>query len=152
MTTTPLRNLTIIGSDDGLSPGRHQAIIRTNAGLLLIEPLGTNFNEVLIEIHTFSFRKMHLKLSSGKCRPFCLDPNVLIHIHILPHRIALPSPLCLMCFKRWHMQAGSTLCMLSDITMYNVILYIGVYIIFQQIYFVLLNVMLHTIIHIRKNW
>ena len=31
-------NLTIIGSDNGLSPGRRQAIIRTNAGILLIEP------------------------------------------------------------------------------------------------------------------
>ena len=35
--------LIIIGSDNGLSPDRRQAIIWTNAGLLLIEPLGTNF-------------------------------------------------------------------------------------------------------------
>ena len=35
--------LTIIGSDNGLSPGRRQAIIWTNAGILLIGPLGTNF-------------------------------------------------------------------------------------------------------------
>ena len=69
--------LTIIGSDNGLLPGRHQAIIWTNAGILLIEPLGTNFNEILIEIHTFSFTKMHLKMSSGKCRPSCLSLNVL---------------------------------------------------------------------------
>ena len=54
-------NLTIIGSDNGLSSGRRQAIIWTNAGILLIGPLGTNFNEILIEIHTFSFKKMHLK-------------------------------------------------------------------------------------------
>ena len=54
-------NLTIIGSDNSLSPGRRQAIIWTNAGMLLIGPLGTNFNEILIEIHTFSFKKMHLK-------------------------------------------------------------------------------------------
>ena len=32
--------LTIIGSDNGLSPGRRQAIIWTNAGILLIRPLG----------------------------------------------------------------------------------------------------------------
>ena len=38
--------LTIIGSDNGLSPGRRQAIIWTNAGILLIQPLGTNFNEI----------------------------------------------------------------------------------------------------------
>ena len=42
--------LTIIGSDNGLSPGRRQAIIWTNAGILLIGPLRTNFSEILIEI------------------------------------------------------------------------------------------------------
>ena len=42
--------LTIIGSDNGLSPGRHEAIIWTNAGILLIGPLGTNISEILIDI------------------------------------------------------------------------------------------------------
>ena len=70
--------LTIIGSDNGLSPGRRQAIIWTNAGILLIGLLGTNFNEIFIEIHTFSFKKIHLKMSSRKWRPFCLGLNVLI--------------------------------------------------------------------------
>ena len=42
--------LTIIGSDNGLSPGRRQAMIWTNAGILLIGALGTNFSEILIEI------------------------------------------------------------------------------------------------------
>ena len=69
--------ITIIGSDNGLSPDRRQAIIRTNAGLLLIGPLGTNFSEFLIEILTFSFKKMRLKVSSAKQRPFCLGLNVL---------------------------------------------------------------------------
>ena len=50
--------LTIIGSDNGLSPDRRQAIIWTNAGLLLIGPLGTNFSEILIKILTFSFKKI----------------------------------------------------------------------------------------------
>ena len=77
MTHICVSKLTIIGSDNGLSPGRHQAIIWTNAGILLIGPLGTNFNETSIEIHTFSFQKIHLKLSSGKWRPFCLGLNVL---------------------------------------------------------------------------
>ena len=72
--------LTIIGSHNGLSPGRRQAIIWTNAEILLIGPLGTHFNETSIEIHTFSFKKIHLKLSSGKWRPFCLGLNVLIHV------------------------------------------------------------------------
>ena len=62
--------LTIIGSDNGLSPGRRQAIIWTIAGILLIGPLGTNFCENLIGIQTFSFKKMHLKMSSAKWRPF----------------------------------------------------------------------------------
>ena len=69
--------LTIIGSDNGLSPGRRQAIIWTNARILLIRPLGTNFNEMLMEILTFSFVKMRLKASSAKWRPFCLGLNVL---------------------------------------------------------------------------
>ena len=69
--------LTIIGSDNGLSPGRRQAIIWTNDGILLIGPLETNFREILIGIRTFSFRKMHLKMSSAEWRPFGLGLNVL---------------------------------------------------------------------------
>ena len=49
-------NPTIIGSDDGLSPSRRQTIIGTNAGILLIRPLGTNFSEILIEIRIFSLK------------------------------------------------------------------------------------------------
>ena len=68
----------IIGSDNGLSPGWRQAIIWTNAGIsLLIGGLGTNFSKILSEIHTVSFKKMHLKMLSAKCRPFCLSLNVL---------------------------------------------------------------------------
>ena len=68
----------IIGSNNGLSPGRRQAIIWTNARILLIEPLGTYFSKILIEIHTFSFKKMHSKMSSAKWRLFRLGLNVLI--------------------------------------------------------------------------
>ena len=53
--------LIIIGSDNGLSPERHQAIIWTNAEILLIGPLGTNFSEILMKIYIFSFKKMQLK-------------------------------------------------------------------------------------------
>ena len=70
-------NFTTIGSGNGLSPGRRQAITWTNAGILLIGPLGTNFSEILIKIQTFSFRKMHLKTSSAKRRSFCFGLNVL---------------------------------------------------------------------------
>ena len=34
-----------------------QAIIGTNAGILLIGPLGTNFSEILIEFYTSSIMK-----------------------------------------------------------------------------------------------
>ena len=72
--------LTTIGSGNGLSPGRRQTIIWTNDGILLIEPLGTNFSEILFG--TFSFNKMHFKLSSGKRRPFRLGLNM---FSLLPH-------------------------------------------------------------------
>ena len=65
--------LTIIGSDNG----RRLAIVWTNAGILLIVPLGINVSEIWIDILKFSFKKMHLKTSSGKWRPFCLGLNVL---------------------------------------------------------------------------
>ena len=70
-------NLTIIGPDNGLSPRRRQAIIWTNARILLIGPYGTSFSEILIGIHTFSFKKIPLKMSSAKWRPFFLGLNVL---------------------------------------------------------------------------
>ena len=45
-----VNKLTIIGSDNGLSPGRRQAIIWTDGWILLIGPLETNLSEILIEI------------------------------------------------------------------------------------------------------
>ena len=64
--------LTIISSDNGLSPGRRQAIICTNAGILFVELLGTKFSEFLIKIIRFSVKNMHLKMLSAKWLPFCL--------------------------------------------------------------------------------
>ena len=77
MTHICVSELTIIGSDNGLSPCRRQAIIWTNDWILLIGPLGTNFGEILVAIQTFSFNKMHLKMSSAKWRPLCLGLNEL---------------------------------------------------------------------------
>ena len=74
-------NLTIIASDNGLSPGRRRAIIWTILWLLLIEPSGANFSEIVIEIHISLFKIMHLKMSSGKWRPFCLGLNELLFDH-----------------------------------------------------------------------
>ena len=72
-----VNEITIIVSDNGLLPGRCQAIICINAGILLIGPLRTNFNEILIKIHTFSFDEMHLKMSTAKWQPLCLSFDVL---------------------------------------------------------------------------
>ena len=70
-----VNKLWTIGSDNDLSPGRCQAIIWNNVGILFIGYLGTNFSENQIENLTFSFKKMRLKMSSGKWRPFCLSLN-----------------------------------------------------------------------------
>ena len=69
--------LTTIGSDNGLSPGRCQAVIWTIAGILLIEPLGTDFSENLIEIPTISSRKCIWKCHLQNGAPFCPGFNVL---------------------------------------------------------------------------
>ena len=72
-------NLTTIGSDNGLSPDRRQAIIWINAGILLILPLGTNFSETSIETHIVLYKKMRLKMSSAQWRSFCLGFNALTY-------------------------------------------------------------------------
>ena len=75
-------NWAFISSDNGLSPSQCQAITCTTAGMLLIWPSGTNFSEILIRIHTFSFKKIHLRMSYASCWSFCLSPislNVLTH-------------------------------------------------------------------------
>ena len=43
--------LNIIGSNNGLPPGRHQAI----TGILLIETLGTNFSEINLNQNSYIF-------------------------------------------------------------------------------------------------
>ena len=80
--------LTIIGSDNGLSPWRRQAIIWTNVGILLIRPLGTNFSEILIGIQMFSFKEMYLKnivceMAFILSRPQCVKAIFLKEISML---------------------------------------------------------------------
>ena len=70
--------LTIIGSNNGLSPGRSQAIIWTNAGILLIRTLGTNFSEMLSEILTVlskknAFERVVCEIAAILSRPQCVD-------------------------------------------------------------------------------
>ena len=68
--------LTIIGSDNGLSPRRCQAINSTNAAILIIVSLGTNFSEILNEIKASLLKEICLKMSAAKCCPFRVDLNV----------------------------------------------------------------------------
>ena len=69
--------LTIIGSNNGLSPRGHQAVIWTNAAILSIKPYGTYFSEILFRIQMFPFKKIHWKMSSANWWPFCLGINML---------------------------------------------------------------------------
>ena len=85
-------NLTIIGSDNGLSPDQRQVIIWTNADKLSIGLQETKFNEILIEIYTFSFKKMHLKMPSGKWQPSCLSLNVLRTVVMTQNSVYQISP------------------------------------------------------------
>ena len=62
-----------------MSPGRRQAIMWTNAGIVLIRHLSISFCDILIAIHTFSFKRMRLKMSSGKWQPFYPGHNVSNH-------------------------------------------------------------------------
>ena len=81
-----VNKLTVIGSDNVLSPGQWQAIIWTIAGILLTGPLGINFNGILIKMQHFSFLKMHWKMSSGKWRSGCdnIFYNILLKWHKYP--------------------------------------------------------------------
>ena len=54
----------IFGSDNGLSPGRRQAIILTNAAILLIGLLGTNLSEFFLS----KFKHFHSRKCIWKCR------------------------------------------------------------------------------------
>ena len=60
-----------------LSPVLRQAIIWTIAGISLIGPFGPNFSEIWSEVHSLSCKTMLSKMSSAKCRLFCLGLNVL---------------------------------------------------------------------------
>ena len=84
--------LPTIGSYNDLSPGRRQAIIWTNAGILLIWPIGTNFNEILIEMQPSSLTKMHLKMSSAKWLSFCLGQLSIAKFYKHTHNVNTLKP------------------------------------------------------------
>ena len=89
MTHICVGKLTIIGSDKGLSPVRHQAIIWTNAGLLLIRHTGTNFSEILIEIQTFFIQENAFENVVCEMASICLGLNM------------LRTKLCIWCFTNY---------------------------------------------------
>ena len=84
MTHICVANLTIIGSDNGLSPVQRQTKIWTSAAISSFKPLGMDFREISLEIKSFSFKEMRLKVSSAKQPPFCLGLNVLNFWPCLP--------------------------------------------------------------------
>ena len=85
MTHICVYNRTTIGSDNGLSPGRRQAIVSTNVGILTNRFLETNFSEILFEILIFSFKKMEFKRSSVKWRSFRLGLSWLVYVLCVFH-------------------------------------------------------------------
>ena len=71
--------LTIIGSENGLSPGRRQSIVWTNAGILLIRTLGTNLSEILEN----AFENVTCEMVSIWFRPQWVD----FVLHVIDARI-----------------------------------------------------------------
>ena len=74
---TCVSKVTIIGSDNGLSPSQCQVIIWTNAAILSIKPYGTYFSEIVVKIQKFPFKEIHFNMSFVKWQPFCLSLNML---------------------------------------------------------------------------
>ena len=76
MTHICVCKLNIIGSDNGLSPGRRRAIIWNNAGILLIEPLGTNFGHLKRNSYIFilenAFENIVCEVASILSRSQCV--------------------------------------------------------------------------------
>ena len=85
--------LTVIGSDNGLLPGRRQAIIWTRAGIFLVGPLRTNCNNILIGIHIFSLTKIRFRMPSAKYCPFPLGLNGFnsLFLQRVMHRLILKN-------------------------------------------------------------
>ena len=55
-------NKAIIGSSNDLWPVRHRAIIKINAGILLIGSLWANFGKISIKIHQLWWKKIKLNM------------------------------------------------------------------------------------------
>ena len=96
---TCVSKLTITGSNNGLSPGQHQAIFWTNAGILSIGPLGTNFSEIFI-IQGNAFENVTRKLAAILSQPQKVKIDCPQHID--PLLVALNKHFgCRLCYDRW---------------------------------------------------
>ena len=89
---TCISKIIIIGSDNGLPPGQRQAIIWTNAGILLIWPLGINFNEInfnrnqYIFIQENAFENVVCCVASISSWPQCVKDHIVSFMRLsLPH-------------------------------------------------------------------
>ena len=94
LTQIRVSKLILNGSDNGLSPGRYQAITWSNAGILLMGPLGTNFNGFLIVIQKFSFKKIHLKKTAAKMAAILSWPQCVKSHYCLWLMLVLKFMLC----------------------------------------------------------
>ena len=83
MTHICVGKLTIIGSDNSLSTCLHQAIIGTNAGILLSRTFETNFSEILSNIHTFHSRKWVWKRRLWNGGHFVTGLIVIDQVHLI---------------------------------------------------------------------
>ena len=86
MTHICVSYLTIIGSDNGLSPGRRQAIIWTNAGILLIEPLATNLASILSRPQCVNSHAVHLVIPEHHEQFYYLHLSILLYSRMLPYK------------------------------------------------------------------
>ena len=88
MTHIRVGKITIIGSNNRLSPGRHLVIIWINVGISLIGPLRTKFSEILIFVQENVFKNVTCELASILFPSQCVKFRILlINICI---RIILP--------------------------------------------------------------
>ena len=94
--------LTNIGSDNGLSPDRRQAIILTNAGILLILNLGTNFSDFLSEIRAYSFIQNAFENVVRKMAAILSRPQCVIYGHTI---LIVYSTMCSGAYQRKHQSA-----------------------------------------------
>ena len=95
--------LTNIGSDNGLSPGRRQAIIWTNAGILLVVSPGTNFNEILLEISIQEnpFQTVVWKMAAILSRSQCVKSQNLPEIPSFNKSLTMISIICHLGRWKW---------------------------------------------------